>query len=535
MPEGAAFKGGLELKFFAQQEFESIDDIDFYQQEAEPIIARNLLRFFTMGWTESWTQFLTPTILYSFFIQRDPNLLKEVRLAMKQGFKELYNQFREKDLNAEQSEQAQLFLSNCLSMLPYSDLTPYESFEIPQLIDGHWDLVEYQVSPIELTENKGWRGFFTQDNDRVFAYGLEPLFQKKAESHLIFMGTTYPAGQGFLTQIKNDSKGFESAGKSLYLSGRDRIQEWLSQQKNTIHVCGISLGGSLSLLLAIDKGDYKLSRVDALNPPGLYDPLFKNKFDSWDELVDKPKVVVQKQGADPVSAFGIWKKDWVVLQVTPPKDKKGPNAFCDHCLNYAGFADTEFRHVSAEYDNSQRSTHHLLFNAIARSLIYFYILLPYTYAARPLGYYAWNKISSKKSEGNSSQDLSDVPKMHHPALPRNPSMDIYNTNNSVEMNLTYQQLHTYYTVIRCLLKGKNFLPSKEQETKHVKGVTKKALLEESMNAQKADAFVPFKATKAKAAHIQHTLTLVYQLGLDNKEKLKPALEKQYHSYHLGKK
>jgi hypothetical protein len=251
-------------------------------------------------------------------------------------------------------------------------------------------------------------------------------------------------------------------------------------------------------------------------------------------LIDQPKVVVQKQGADPVSAFGIWKKDWVVLQVTPPGNKKGPNAFCDHCLNYAGFADTEFRHVAAEYDNSQRSTHHLLFNAIARSLIYFYILLPYTYAARPLGYYAWNRFNSKNPESTSSRDVFDVPKMHHPALPRNTSMDIYNTNNSVEMNLSYQQLYTYYKVIRCMLKGKSFLPGKEQESKHVNGMTKKALLEESMDPHKAEVIVPFKATKAKATYIRHTLTLVYQLGLDNKEKLKSALEKQYNTYHLGK-
>ncbi|MGL5742592.1 MAG: hypothetical protein ACRCXC_08605 [Legionella sp.] len=71
------------------------------------------------------------------------------------------------------------------------------------------------------------------------------------------MGTTYPAGQGFLPQITTDSKGFETVGKSLYRTGRDKIQKWLSAQKTT-HVCGVSFGGSLSLLLAIDKGDYKL-------------------------------------------------------------------------------------------------------------------------------------------------------------------------------------------------------------------------------------------------------------------------------------
>ncbi len=532
MAGGTAFKGGLELRFFYQQEFESLDGVDSSQHA--PIVARNILRFFTMGWTESWTQFLTPTVLYSFFLQRDSDLLREVRFAMQQGFLELFNQLQGKDLNSEQREQVQLYLSNCLSMLPYGDLTPYESFKIPQCIDGYWELVEYQITPIELTERHWWKSFFTYDHDRVFAYGLKPIFHENAESHLIFMGTTYPAGQGFLTQVKTDSRGFETVGLSLYRSGRERIQSWLSQQRNAIHVCGVSLGGALSLLLAIDKGNYKLSRIDVLNPPGLYDPLFKSGYDHWDELIEKPKVVVQKQGDDPVSAFGIWKNDWDILQVIPPEDKQGPNAFCDHCLNYAGFADTEFRHISAEYDNSQRKTHHFLLNALARSLIYYYVLVPFTYAIRPLGYYALNKLLPQNTRSSSSQHIAELAKIHHPYLPRNPTMDIYNENNTVEIDLTYQQINTYYQVMRGLVKNKNFLPAKERESKHVEGMIKKVLLTESQDSKKTHLQIPFKVTKAKASHITHTLTLVYQLGLNNKENLKSILEKHYETYCFGK-
>ncbi|QMT60637.1 hypothetical protein [Legionella sp. PC997] len=532
LSEGTVFKGGLELKFVDPQEFESLDGVD--RADYAPILARNILRFFTMGWTESWTQFLTPAVLYSFFFQRDTALLREVRFAMQQGFLELFKQLQGKNLSREEGEQVQLYLSNCLSMLPYGDLTPYESITLPQCIDGHWDLVEYQVTPIELTEPRWWKSFFTYDNDRVFAYGLKPLFHEKAESHLIFMGTTYPAGQGFLTQVKTDTMGFETVGLSLYRSGRERIRTWLNQQKNTIHVCGVSLGGALSLLLAIDKGNYKLSRVDALNPPGLYEPLFKRSYDHWDDLKDKPRVVVQKQGNDPVSAFGIWKKDWEILQVVPPQDKQGPNAFCDHCLNYAGFADTEFRYVSAEEDNNQRKTHHLLFNAIARSFLYYYVLVPYTYAVRPFGYYMLNKLLPQSSETSLEKNIMGLAKIHHPSLMRNQSMDMYHANNTVEIKLTYQQLNTYYQITRCLIKDKNFLPRKEQENKHMQGITKKTLLTESDDTKNAHLQVPFKATKAKASHILSTLSLVRQLGLDNKEKLKSILEKHYETYRLGK-
>ncbi|KTD09269.1 hypothetical protein Lgra_2504 [Legionella gratiana] len=531
MPTGAVFKGGLELKFFEQMEFEDVDGVESSQQEA--ILARNILRFFTMGWTESWTQFLTPSVLYSFFVERNSNLLREVRFAMQQGFLVLFKQLHEKALTPEQGEQVQLYLSNCLCMLPYSDLTPYESFKIPQYIAGHWELVEYQVTPIELTATSGWRSLFIYDHDRVFAYGLEPLFQKNAESHLIFMGTTYPAGQGFLTQIRTDAKGVESVGSSLYQIGRERIHEWLSQQENTIHVCGVSLGGALSLLLAIDKGNYKLSRIDALNPPGLYDPLFKSGYDYWDELSEKPKVVIQKQGDDPVSAFGVWKKDWEILQVTPPKDKQGPNAFCDHCLNYAGFAETEFRYVAAEYDNRKRNTSYNLINALARTFVYYNFLVPYTYVFRPLGYFVLNKFFIRE-DNRTVENNSELAKIHRPTLLRNPTMDMYNTNNSIEMDLTYKQISTYYKVMRCLVKKKDYLSNQESESKHVQDMSKRTLLEKSLAHQGSDVVVSFKATKAKAAHIKHTLTLIHQIGFDNQEYLKRTLEKSYQSYCLGK-
>ncbi|QIN31989.1 hypothetical protein [Legionella longbeachae] len=531
MLTGTVFKGGLDLKFFEQMEFEDIDGVESPHQDA--ILARNILRFFTMGWTESWTQFLTPSVFYSFFVQRNSNLLKEVRFAMQQGFLELFKQLYGKDLNSVQHEQVQLYLSNCLCMLPYGDLTPYESFKIPQYISGYWELVEYQVTPIELTATSGLRSLFIYDHDRVFAYGLKPLFHNNAESHLIFMGTTYPAGQGFLTQIRTDAKGVESVGSSLYQMGREKIHKWLNQQENTIHVCGVSLGGALSLLLAIDNGNYTLSRIDALNPPGLYEPLFKNEHDYWDELDEKPKVVIQKQGDDPVSAFGLWKKEWEILLVTPPKNKQGPNAFCDHCLNYAGFADTEFRYVAADYDNSKRKTSYNLINALARSIIYYYFLVPYTYFFRPITYFAFNKLFTK-ADNMPYKENSELAKIHQPMLLRNAPMDMYHINNSIEMSLTYKQINTYYKVMRCLVKKKEYISNQESESKHVKGVSKKTLLEKSLQFQELDSVVSFKATKAKAAHIKHTLTLVHQIGIDNQEHLKQIVGENYQSYLLGK-
>ncbi|EHL30316.1 hypothetical protein [Legionella drancourtii] len=564
MFEKISFTAELELKFFAQEEFEPVSGLCISEQA--PILTRNLLRVLMMGWTESWKELLTFDVIHAVFIARNPLFLKEMRRAFQDGFEEIFKQLDGHYLNEEQSEQVQLYLSNCLSLLPYSDLTAYESIKVPQCIDGVWELVEYQVKPIELTKGD------ERDVDRVFAYGLEPLFQRKAESHFIFMGTTYPAGQGFLTQINANTKGFESVGESLYRTGRARIQAWLEQQENKIHVCGTSLGGSLSLLLAIDKGNYQLSRVDALNPPGLHNAHFKSQFDHWDELLNKPKVVVQKQGDDPVSFFGVWASDWQILQVNPPAAKRGPNGVLDHGLNYAGLKGTCFTYVDAKEDNNKRDTRNFWVFSLGRSLIYYGLIAPYTYIVRPVGYFLaknWPLLvpliptiglaiylagmgaltgfpavalfvtlglitSLLLYKSFQTNPTTAYVEMHNPRLPRNQHMDIYDHAHAVKIELTYQQINTYYRVMRCLVKGKAFLPSEQCPSKCTTGITKKELLIASENAENADEVIPLQITKAKVGLIRHTLLLTHKIIGDNQEELKQALEDNYREYCLGK-
>lgn len=384
------------------------------------------------------------------------------------------------------------------------------------------------------------------------------------------MGTTYPAGQGFLTQVNSDSKGFETVGKSLYRTGRSRIQAWLAQQKGAIHVCGTSLGGSLSLLLAIDKGDYTLSRVDALNPAGLHDARSKSQFDHWDSLESKPQVVVQKQGNDPVSAFGLWKEDWNIIQVNPPAAKKGPNGLSDHALNYAGLKGTQFTPVDPKEDNLQRHQRNFWLYSLGRSFIYYGLLLPYTHLIRPLGHLLVKKwpvllllpviflvahfaalgllagimlgiftVALALTLTTAVQNilLKDTKpayaKLHDPNLPRNIEMDLYDKDNALDMDLTYDEVHTYYKLMR-LTKKKEFLPTEAKESKYVPGITKRDLLEASANPINAKESLVFHVTKAKAGHIRHTLRLIEKLGVENQERLAQALEANYAEYALGK-
>ena len=380
--------GGLNLNLFESPELEQ--EQPDYPEENARIIARNMLRFLMMKYQGNWREIFSPQLLQAVLIKSDSSLLRGMRYAFQEGFQHVWLQLENQTLSTRQNNQAELFISNCLCILPFADLKLGHAFKIPQLMDGRWQLVTYNVRPIELTPTRGFETLFMYDEDRVFAYGLEPVDQPHAEPQLIFMGTTYPAGQGFASQINTDLEGFETVGNSLYRTGHERIIAWLDKQKKQVHVCGASLGGALALLLAMHHGE-KLSRVDALNPPGLYDSWIKSIFDRWDSLNKKPNVFIQKQGNDFVSSLGIWKEDWNILKVIPVEA-----AFIsalDHARNYAGYVDTIFEIIDAKKDNEARRVQNLLLYSLARGAAYYFGILPYHYVMRPVLRYIYDYMA----------------------------------------------------------------------------------------------------------------------------------------------
>ncbi|MDF1684892.1 MAG: hypothetical protein P1U36_09610 [Legionellaceae bacterium] len=380
--------GGLDISFFESSELEQ-------EQQENPvensrIIARNMLRLLMMKYKGHASDMLSFEFLKAVFIKRNPKLLRGMRHAFQEGFEHVWEQLSSPThhLNVKQNNQAELFISNCLCLLPFADLKPGNIFYIPHLIHGTWQRVGYRVEPIELTPTRGFETLFIHDNDRVFAYGLKPVGCEQAQPHLIFMGTTYPAGQGFEPGITTDLER-ETVGNYLYRTGHEKITAWLKRQANKAHVCGTSLGGSLALLLAIHQGEY-LSRVDALNPAGLYDAWSKSDFDRWDDLdeQDQPDVLIQKQGNDFVSSFGVWKKDWTILHVIP--SEPASISVFDHARNYAGHADTEFNLCDAKQDNESRRVRNFLLYNLLRGAVYYLVVLPYHYLIRPALRYAYD-------------------------------------------------------------------------------------------------------------------------------------------------
>lgn len=364
--------------------------LDFFNDnQHKNSITDNALRVLMMGWNNPshWENLKSWRVFKAIFIQRDYKLLKEMRQSFQDGFDNIFNQLKDTNLDQESLERSKFYISNCLSVLPFSDISKHSTFTIPQYINGLWRQVKYNVCPIELTPKSGIEALFIRDTDRVFAYGLEPVDNDNAEPHLIFMGTTYPAGQGFITQIDTDLEWFNTPGAKLYRSGKNNILSWTNSQKNKIHVCGMSLGGSLSLLFALDNPD-RVSRVDALNPPGLCGNT--QYFESWNNARSKPEVHIQKQGKDPISFFGIWKKEWHIWEVEPSKENRGPNFLSDHALNYAGFHDTTFKEICAEEDNLKRKNRNFWVYIVLRGLVYSLLFIPFRYIALPILTTLWN-------------------------------------------------------------------------------------------------------------------------------------------------
>ena len=315
----------------------------------EEITAQNALRLLMMGWSNSPEYFHGLTdykTLSAILFVKNQSFTDALRKQFQQGFKNICTQLRNSGSGC--TEQHNLYISNCLSLLPFCELSSNETYEIPQYLRDEWILVKYKSQPIELTATSGFSRLLTFEEDRVFAYGLTPIGNPNAKRHLIFMGTNYPTGQGHATQVYADLTPGTTPGWSLFNYGRENLYRWLTDSGDKPHVCGMSLGGALALLLACEYPEL-VERVDALNPPGLVRSIFDGK---WEQALDKPAVYIQKQANDPVSVMGWWKKDWTIYKVTPPTDKAAPYGVFDHALNYAGVRSTTITPINGGCDNN---------------------------------------------------------------------------------------------------------------------------------------------------------------------------------------
>ncbi|HSW71862.1 MAG TPA: hypothetical protein VLG44_00440 [Chlamydiales bacterium] len=208
----------------------------------------------------------------------------------------------------------QAFVGNIISLIPYSYPEEGTTFTIPQKINGKWEAVEYQLEKrIELTPK-----FFSSP---IVAYAL---VSENGPPLLTFLGTTYPAADGFVATLLADCTPFFSVGRAPYLWGKGKIAEWL-QGKTGVRLFGMSLGGALCFHTLYDHRE-KIQSLDVYNPPGLY----------WKETFDgSVEVNIYYQENDLVASMGFFPegKNVSVYRVFPEKME---NPLKAHARVYTG-------------------------------------------------------------------------------------------------------------------------------------------------------------------------------------------------------
>jgi hypothetical protein len=332
-------------------------------------------------WQENGLELITWSVLKAILFKKNPTFIAMMRNTLKQGFLNVFHQLNAMEMNAETLLQAQVFIRNCMSFIPYTEPAEGELFSLPQWMDDHWEFVQYRMHPIEMTNLKSCNSFFQQKQDRFFAYAMEPVYHPSAHPQLVFTASSYPAGTGFWIAVKSDLTPNTMIGENLYKSGRQKLIDWLDGQVRPVDVSSISLGASLALQLAMDQG-HKLDVVHAYSPAGM--PLCKTlDWDHWEQLSHKPQVMVVRQGDDPVSQYGTFKNDWTMLYLKPSKKNRNFLSVLDHATNFAGLDDTTFSFQDVDKQNQANLLRNIVLYGAGRSLLYYFAVLPYHYNVRP--------------------------------------------------------------------------------------------------------------------------------------------------------
>jgi len=472
-------------------------------------------------------------------IQYDAEFIQAVRKVYYDGLVRVYEQLKALELSGSltsaQKNQAHLFISNCLTALPFTAPSCYEYFKFPQFVENQWILVDYTVRLLELTEPS------CAVHDKVFAYGFSPLVERRAPAHLVFPGTTYFADRGHVTQMRANMDPFLTVGRSLYESGHVRVGRWCENQnkinKIKTQAHGNSQGGALTLQFAIHQGD-KLSEAYALNPPGLFEITNVNDpYDRWHEDgFERPIVRVQENAGDWVHAYGKRKHEWLRLSIEPPV--LAPQSALNHASNFSARAGVKIVKKCSGQANQEREAGDVWIYSRFRAFCFYAFYWPYVHIIRPiqvpfvimLGALLLSAVlpsvlvvpvlavvgvlclglAALDLYAHWTQELaSEGP---HPCrTPRVSTMDLYQTTGEARYSLG--ELGAYYHVKRAVLKKKEGFASHNSHVRFFKengdDYLKTDLLQDSKNASvDQEAYVSIHGTYAKLADIRDTLACI---------------------------
>ncbi|NGX62205.1 MAG: hypothetical protein K940chlam9_01699 [Chlamydiae bacterium] len=249
------------------------------------------------------------------------------------------------------------FIHNIVGLLPFSYPQEGETIQIPVQKGENWEMATYTVDK-KFALSPSWF------SSPLPAYGLT---SENGPPMLIFLGTTYPAGEGFAATLFSDFTPGLSVGHAPFLYGKEEIAEWLGGKEN-VSVSGISLGGALSLHAA--RYFPQVSEVYAFNPAGHY-PWNGQKFGG-----KGPNIHIYSQKNDLVSTMGFFPEgeNVEVYRVLGTEDEP---FFKAHARSYFGADQVSLLKSSPEFENSRIERRILTGLHMIGSSIVFLLVLPF--------------------------------------------------------------------------------------------------------------------------------------------------------------
>lgn len=323
---------------------------------------------------------LTPKLLRAAAVRKDEELLRQAQRELEAiGFR-LLGELQSGELDPSRERLTEIFLGQILALYPFFEPETGTILELPQKIDGKWELVTFRVEQIPLTPR--WLG------PPILAFGLLPQSgsEKGARPCLLFPGTSQPTASWSPLDTWADFVPGYSVGEFVYnYWAQDKIKQWIDERaQQKVEVTGISLGGSLTLLTVANLPE-RVHTARAYVPPavrasvvGRYDQKLAAK-----EQSEHPQVSLYWQDGDFISLVGAaWSKHWRAYRLIPGTHQDPISA---HNKAFAAQPLTAVVRMDTEKDSRRLSR--LLFNiAYEIACIPLFILLSLGIGIRALIY-----------------------------------------------------------------------------------------------------------------------------------------------------
>ncbi len=201
--------------------------------------------------SDAFKKFFEQGNVRALFWEYDSELVAQHRAHFQEVFKFL---FHHPNWQSRDNLVCEMLVGNLIALLPYFDFENHSKLFLLRFIESEWKLVPYLLSYIPLVR------------DEIYAYGLEPIDEPKADPILIFQGTPYPAAHGFLEALWSDLHPIKSIGEEIFTQGKPALDLWLTG-KEKVDCYGTSLGGALAYHAGQAYG--KKIRIHAYASPGL--------------------------------------------------------------------------------------------------------------------------------------------------------------------------------------------------------------------------------------------------------------------------